>query len=84
MNDTCRLSELPRSTPASVVEVGPAHALRLAALGLRPGAVLSVEQDAPLGGPRILRLGTARLALARVLTGEIRVRPETGRGCPDQ
>ena len=84
MSDTCRLSELPRSTPASVVEVGWAHAPRLAALGLRPGAVLSVEQDAPLGGPRILRLGTARLALARVLTRGIVVRPDAEREGADQ
>jgi Fe2+ transport system protein FeoA len=73
--DACTLSELARRTPARVVHVEPAHASRLAALGLRPGSLLSVEQDAPLGGPRIVRLGTARLALARAVTRGIRVHP---------
>ncbi len=73
MTDTCTLSELRRDTRARVVAVDPAQAPRLAALGLHLGSVLSVEQDAPLGGPRVVRLGTARLALARVVTRGIRV-----------
>ena len=82
MTETCSLSDLERGTPASVVEVEPAQAQRLAALGLRRGTVLSVEQDAPLGGPRIVRLGTVRLALARAVTRAVYVRPDAGQEGP--
>lgn len=78
MTETCSLSDLGRGTLARVVEVEPDQAPRLAALGLHRGTVLSVEQDAPLGGPRIVRLGTVRLALARPVTRGIRVRPDAG------
>lgn len=82
MTGTCSLSDLGRGLPASVVEVDPDQAARLAALGLRRGTVLSVEQDAPLGGPRIVRIGTARLALARAVTRAIHVRPDDGLEVP--
>jgi Fe2+ transport system protein FeoA len=78
VTETCSLSDLGRGTPARVVEIEPAQAQRLAALGLRRGKLLSVEQDAPFSGPRIVRLGTVRLALARAVTRAITVRPDAG------
>jgi len=39
--------------------------------------LVSVENDAPFGGPRIVRLGGARLALARRIARTIQVRIET-------
>lgn len=58
-----------------VVEVSPADAERLARHGIRPGASLTVDQDAPLGGPRIVRVGGTRLAIARSLARAVVVRP---------
>jgi Fe2+ transport system protein FeoA len=46
---------------------------RLLDLGMRPGVLVSVESDAPFGGPRIVRLGDARLALARSVARAVRV-----------
>jgi Fe2+ transport system protein FeoA len=56
-----------------VVRVG-ADADRLVRHGIRPGATLTVDQDAPLGGPRIVRVGPSRLAVARSLATCIVVR----------
>jgi Fe2+ transport system protein FeoA len=47
---------------------------RLAALGIRRGAWLTVESDAPFRGPRVVRLGAARIAIAGTVAQAIRVR----------
>jgi Fe2+ transport system protein FeoA len=57
----------------------PVDASRLLWHGLRVGATVVVEVDAPLGGPRIVRVGSVRLALGRSVAREVLVR-----GCGDQ
>jgi len=41
--------------------------------GIRPGARLMVDGDAPFGGPRIVRIGGCRVAVDRRLTRTVRV-----------
>jgi Fe2+ transport system protein FeoA len=71
------LADLPIGVPGRIVAIDRVAAERLAAHGFRPGAALRVEQRAPFGGPRIVRLGSARIAIATVIARSIRVRPET-------
>jgi Fe2+ transport system protein FeoA len=61
-----------------VVAVGPDHESALAQEGLGVGAEISVERRVALGGPLIVRLGPARLALARGVAGAILVAPADG------
>jgi Fe2+ transport system protein FeoA len=68
------LSEVCIGERVLVVQVG-SDADRLACHGIRPGATLDVEQDAPFGGPRIVGIGAARIAIARPLASGIVVRP---------
>jgi Fe2+ transport system protein FeoA len=56
-----------------VVDVRSEGAAALLVHGLRPGARLVVDGDAPFGGPRIVRLGGSRLAIDRRLAGTVRV-----------
>lgn len=72
----CRLADLPVGAPAHVLSVESVDALRLAIHGFRPGVALTVEQDAPFGGPRIVRIGAARIAVAKRIAASVRVRPE--------
>jgi len=74
------LATLPRGVAGRVLAVDPAVAVQLAAHGIRLGARLTVERDAPLGGPRVVRLGPARVALARPIAATIRVAPVEGPG----
>ena len=77
----CALSELPRGVPATIVNL-PADASRLLWHGVRVGATVVVEADAPLGGPRIICLGSSRLALAREVTRDVVVRPNETAAVP--
>ena len=43
----------------------------LAALGLLPGTQVEVEERAPFGGPRLVRVGAARYALGRDVAARI-------------
>jgi Fe2+ transport system protein FeoA len=65
------LERLPEGATARVVAVPSGDADRLASEGLRPGDVLLVEARLPLGGPVVVRLGRARVALARRVAGAI-------------
>jgi Fe2+ transport system protein FeoA len=67
------LTEAALGSHVRVLEVGP-DPDRSARHGIRRGAVLVVESDAPLGGPRIVRAGATRIAIARSLARAIRVR----------
>jgi Fe2+ transport system protein FeoA len=58
------------------VAVGPNRRSILSAHGIRPGALVHVDGDAPFRGPRIVRLGRTRLAIARLLAAEISVVPD--------
>lgn len=42
--------------------------------GIRPGVRLTVESEAPFGGPRIVRMGGCRVAVDRRLSRAVRVR----------
>jgi len=59
------LADLDRGEVATVVGAGREHRTRLAMQGIRPGVVVAVEQDAPFGGPRVVRVGAVRVAIAR-------------------
>jgi len=74
----CSLAELPRGISARVVSIAPGDVARLAGHGIHAGTELCVEGDAPFRGPRIIRVGTARLALARGVAVEVRVAPRDG------
>jgi Fe2+ transport system protein FeoA len=67
------LASVPAGQPIDVVEVGSERPEQLLVHGIRPGARLVVEMDAPLGGPRIVRLGRSRVAIDRRLAADVRV-----------
>lgn len=71
------LVDIAPGVAARVVRVDPSDAPRLAAEGLAPGDRVRVETRLPLGGPIVVRVGRARLALARRVAAGIRVEPET-------
>jgi ferrous iron transport protein A len=68
------LSDLDPGVAARVVSVPAAQAERLAAEGLHTGDLIEVEARLPLGGPLVVRLGRARVALARQVAAGILVR----------
>ncbi len=72
------LALLHPGVPAQVLTVPAQDAERLAAEGLRPGEVLEVESRLPLGGPVVVRLGRARVALARRVAVGILVEERAG------
>ena len=72
----CTLAELPAGLHARILAIEGPEVPLLAAHGLHPGAVVTVDDDAPFGGPRIIRLGAARLAIARTVARSVTVRPE--------
>jgi Fe2+ transport system protein FeoA len=73
------LAGLPVGVAARIVEVDAVDAHRLAVHGLRPGASVVVHGDAPFGGPRIIRHGAARIALARTVARSVRVQSDPPR-----
>lgn len=76
----CSLADLPIGVRARILAVGGVDDPRLPTHGFHPGAALTVEQDAPFGGPRIVRLGAARIAIAATIARSVWVRPETRSG----
>jgi Fe2+ transport system protein FeoA len=71
------LAVAPLGQPVDIVEIRADHPERLLVYGIRPGARITVESDAPLGGPRIVRAGRTRLAIDRRLARDVRVTPGT-------
>ena len=69
------LVALAAGVSARVVSVPPGDADRLAAEGLHRGDILQVETRLPFGGPVVVRLGRARLALAQRVAAAILVQP---------
>jgi Fe2+ transport system protein FeoA len=67
------LASVPAGQATKVVEVWSERPEELLAHGIRPGVRLVVEVDAPLGGPRIVRLGRSRVAIDRRLAADVRV-----------
>ncbi len=68
------LDRLPARTPARVVTVPAAS--QFADVGLVAGVEVAVERVLPLGGPVIVRLGTARVALGRAVARSVLVQEE--------
>lgn len=69
------LAHLSVGARSRVVAVPPEDVERLAAEGLHRGDTLEVEAMLPLGGPVVVRLGRARLAIARRVAAGILVEP---------
>ena len=76
----CRLADLAIGVRARVLHIDAAEAARFTAHGFHSGAFLTVEQDAPFGGPRIVRLGAARIAVNASIARSVRVRVEAPSG----
>ena len=68
------LAAAPRDVVLEVVDVAEEASAPLLVHGIRPAARLVAEGDAPLGGPRIIRLGATRIALDRGLARLVTVR----------
>ena len=73
------LARLPAGARALVLVVSGEDVDRLAAEGLHVGDTLEVETLLPLGGPVVVRLGRARVALARRVAAGIAVEPRDAR-----
>lgn len=67
------LDRLPPSVEAMVVDVPPQHRSELAGEGLRVGRTVHVTGRAPFGGPVLLMVGRARLAVSRSVAAGILV-----------
>jgi Fe2+ transport system protein FeoA len=66
---------LAAGVDARVVSVPPEDVERLAAEGLHRGDILKVETRLAMGGPVVVRLGRARVALAQRVAAAILVQP---------
>ena len=70
-----RLSDVPIGTRARIVAVAEQPLrVRMASMGLRAGAEISILSRAA-SGSRIVRVGDARLSVARDLAAGIEVEP---------
>jgi Fe2+ transport system protein FeoA len=67
------LDRLPGGSRASVVAI--AEAGPLADVGIVPGCAITIERSLPFGGPIVLRLGTARVAIGRSVARSVLVEP---------
>jgi Fe2+ transport system protein FeoA len=74
------LDRLPAGARARVVAVGQLHATELLREGLLPGADVAIRSTAPLGGPVIVEVGQATVAVARAIAAVITVAPDGGSG----
>jgi Fe2+ transport system protein FeoA len=69
------LATAERGALVEVLAVGGGDPEPLLVQGIRPGANVSIEADAPFGGPRIVRVGGHRVAVDRRLARWVRVIP---------
>lgn len=76
------LHSLAAGRSARILEVPAGAVAALAAEGLAPGDVLEIETRQPFGGPVVVRVGHARLALALRIAREILVEPVTADQVP--
>lgn len=72
---TMQLVDAAVGQPLRVTSLDPAHRASLAPEGIDVGVELSVERCLALGGPLIVRLGRARLAIARSIAAGLIVEP---------
>ncbi len=71
------LDRLPLGSRGVVRSVGTDHEATLAREGIEPGSDVVVEASAPFGGPIVVRVGRARLALARSVARTVAVEAAT-------
>lgn len=76
------LAGLRRGASGTVAEVDPAWQALLAANGIHLGRRLAVESVAPLGGPVVVALAGARVALARAVARRVAVAVDPGMADP--
>lgn len=75
-----RLDRLPVGVEARVLDVPPPYRSELAGEGLRAGRTVRVTGRAPFGGPVLLLVGRARLAVSRAVAAGIVVETAMERG----
>ena len=69
------LLEAAIGVPLVLERVPDQDVSRLGVFGLCAGRALTVEQDAPLRGPRLVRVGSRRLSVPRSIAALLIVRP---------
>jgi Fe2+ transport system protein FeoA len=67
------LDALPVGRDATVVSIGAGHDCDLAMEGLAPGMTVTIAARTPLGGPLVVGVGRARIAVARSVAAQISV-----------
>jgi Fe2+ transport system protein FeoA len=72
------LATLPVGVPATVTAIATEHAAELALEGLGPDSEVVVATRAPLGGPTVIHVGRARIALPRRVANGVTVQPRDG------
>ncbi len=70
-DDVLKLNQLSSGSKGYVVEV-PENNL-LAALGVREGKTIKVENIQPLGGPMVIEINSRSLAIGREVAEQIKV-----------
>lgn len=74
------LLDAPRGRPVVVVAIDNSGRALLEPEGIDVGVELCVERRLALGGPLIVRLGRARLAMARSVAAGVTVEPAVESG----
>ncbi len=67
------LDRLPPGGVGRIRAIDPAHARELLQEGLHPGADVRVRSAAPLGGPLIVEVGRATVAISRSVARTVTV-----------
>ena len=70
------LSRVPTGVPSTVLAIDGPERAELEREGLIAGRVVTVRTRTPLGGPIVVELGRARLALSADVAARIRTAPE--------
>lgn len=69
------LADVAVGSRVKIVAIDPANQASLLPEGIDCGVEVSLERRLALGGPLIIRLGRARLAVSRVVAAGIEVEP---------
>lgn len=78
MSEAVPLSSVPVGGRRLVVAVGGPARTELEREGVLPGSVVVVVGRTPIGGPLIVRLGRARIALSADVAAQVATRPVPG------
>jgi Fe2+ transport system protein FeoA len=73
MSERVPLSRVPVGGRCTIVTVGEAVRAELEREGLLPGSEVVVASRTPFGGPMIVELGRARLALAVSVAAQVEI-----------